>query len=550
MFRIGVDFDNTIACYDHVFHDVALAMGLVAHGEGSSKADIKTQILNRPNGDLDWQRLQGQIYGKYMLQAEIFPGFYEFLYLSKLRGHKVFIVSHKSEFGHFDEDRIPLRDQALLWLQVNKFFEKDGLALDRQDVFFESTREDKINRIRDLGCTHFIDDLSEVFEEPLFPGEVKKILFRPNQSEPQDTSAIIPTSSSWREVTHQLHGSWSETEVCRMIRARFPSLGEIRQVELKKGRGNSRIYKLIGPEKNYALKIYPDRQRDPRPRLETEFAACQMLQNRGYPVTEAVANDKNLGWGIYRWIEGSSIEEPNELFMDKAIEFVRCLYSDSQLMNSSNQFSQASESCLSGLEITRQIEGRLHSLMAVESSELREFLENELLPYFTFAVQSAKRDCGTLFGMELPRTLQILNPSDFGYHNALRDENGRIVFIDFEYFGWDEPIKLVSDFYWHPGMDIASNLRGQWIKSVLEVFQKDPSFSQRLNSYLPLFGIRWCLILLNEFLRQGAAHRLHADPQKARDLAKIRFEQLNKSRILLGKIKEMNREYGSAIQVS
>lgn len=547
MFRIGVDFDNTIACYDQVFCDVALATGLVTHGYGSSKADIKTQVLGRTDGDLDWQRLQGQIYGRYMLQAEMFPGFYEFLYLSKLRGHKIFIVSHKSEFGHFDEDRIPLRDQALRWLQVNKFFDEDGLALDIQDVFFESTRADKIRRIRDLGCTHFIDDLNEVFEEPLFPGEVQKILFRPNHSESQDPLTITSTSSSWREVAHQLHGLWAEEEVCQVIQARFPSLGIIKQVELRKGRGNSRVYKLIGAEKNYALKIYPDRQRDPRPRLETEFSACQMLQGRDYPVTEAVTNDKNLGWGIYRWIEGSPIENPNELFLDKAIEFVRRLYSDSRLLDKSNQFSQASESCLSGLEITKQIESRLQNLMAVESEEMADFLRNELLPYYTFAVQCAKRDCGRLFDTPLPHALQILNPSDFGSHNALRDESGRIVFIDFEYFGWDDPIKLVSDFYWHPGMNLPSNLGDRWVKNTLEIFQEDPFFSKRLNSYLPLFGIRWCLILLNEFLRQGAAHRLHADPQKASDLAKIRIEQLNKSRILLGKIKETNREYGSAI---
>lgn len=550
MFCIGVDFDNTIACYDQVFCDVALATCLVTHGDGSSKADIKTQVLSRPDGDLDWQRLQGQIYGRYMRQAEIFPGFYEFLYLSKLRGHKVFIVSHKSEFGHFDEDRIPLRDQALRWMQANKFFDKDGLDLDIQDVFFESTRADKVRRISDLGCTHFIDDLSEVFEEPLFPSKVQKILFRPNHSESQAPSTITTTSSSWREVAHQLHGLWTEAEICRAVQARFPSLGIIKQVELRKGRGNSRVYKLIGAEKNYALKIYPDRQRDPRPRLETEFSACQMLQDLGYPVTEAVANDKNLGWGIYRWIEGAPIEKPNELFLDEALEFVRRLYSDSRLLDNSNQFSQASESCLSGLEITRQIQSRLQTLMAVESIDLADFLRNELVPYFTFVAQCAKRDCGSLFDTVLPRTLQILNPSDFGSHNALRDASGRIVFIDFEYFGWDDPVKLAADFYWHPGMNLASNLGERWIKSVLEIFQEDSSFSLRLNSYLPLFGIRWCLILLNEFLRQGAAHRLHADPQKASDLAKIRFEQLNKSRILLGKIKETNCEYGSAIQAS
>lgn len=548
MLRIGIDFDNTIACYDQAFLDVATMMGLVTHDVASSKVDIKARVLSRPDGDLDWQRLQGQVYGKHMLRAEMFPGFLEFFYLSKLRGHKIFIVSHKSEFGHFDEERVPLRDQAILWMQANKFFDENGLGLSRQDVFFESTREDKVRRIRDLACTHFIDDLREVFEEPLFPSETKKILFRPNPSGLDHSLAL--TVASWRGLTHQLHSAWTEAEVCRIVQAKFPSLG-VRRVELRKGRGNSRVYELVaGLEKKYALKVYPDRQRDSRPRLETESSACQELRGRGYPVAEVLANERNLGWGIYSWISGSTIEVPDELFLDDAIEFVRRLYSDSRTRDSFSQFRQASEGCLSGSEIARQIHGRLQQLRAVESEELADFLGEEFLPYFTLAVQRAKKECGELFDTELPRSLQIPSPSDFGSHNALRVAGGRSVFIDFEYFGWDDPVKLVSDFYWHPGMRLSADRREQWITSCLETFQEDPSFLRRLSSYLPLYGLRWCLILLNEFLQLGAAHRLHADPQKANDLAKIRFEQLNKSRMLLQKIEETGHGYGPKIQVS
>lgn len=548
MLRIGIDFDNTIACYDQAFLDVATMMGLVTHDVASSKVDIKARVLSRPDGDLDWQRLQGQVYGKHMLRAEMFPGFLEFLYLSKLRGHKVFIISHKSEFGHFDEDRVPLRDQAILWMQRNRFFDEDGLGLSRQDVFFESTREDKVRRIRALGCTHFIDDLPEVFEELLFPGKAKKILFRPNPGGPDHSPAL--TVASWREVAHQLHSAWTEAEVCRIVQAKFPSLG-VRHAELRKGRGNSRVYELVAElEKKYALKVYPDRQCDSRARLETEFSACQELRGRGYPVAEALADDKNLGWGIYCWIAGSKIEAPDELFLDDAIAFVRRLYSDSRIIDSFSQFLQASEACLSGSEIARQIHGRLQKLMAVESEELADFLSREFVPCFTLAVQSAKKECGKLFDTALPHSLQMPSPSDFGSHNALRVEGGRSVFIDLEYFGWDDPVKLVSDFYWHPGMRLSLDSRQQWITSCLETFQEDPSFPQRLNSYLPLYGLRWCLILLNEFLQLGAAHRLHADPQKANDLARIRFGQLNKSRMLLQEIEETAHGYGSEIQAS
>ena len=224
MFRIGIDFDNTIACYDHAFGEVALLMGLMKNEQVvSSKVNTKALILARPDGDFAWQRLQGKVYGKHMLLAEVFPGFYEFLCLTKLRGHDVFIVSHKSEFGHFDEEQVPLREQALAWLAKNGFFQENGFLLERQIVFFESTREGKIQQIRDLACTHFVDDLREVFEAPLFPTDVNKILFRPspiNIADP-DVSCV----SSWRELTSKLYGGWTETEIRDVVRVVFPDLG-------------------------------------------------------------------------------------------------------------------------------------------------------------------------------------------------------------------------------------------------------------------------------------------------------------------------------------
>jgi hypothetical protein len=98
-------------------------------------------------------------------------------------------------------------------------------------------------------------------------------------------------------------------------------------------------------------------------------------------------------------------------------------------------------------------------------------------------------------------------------------------------------------------MRLSPGMREQWIASCREVFAEDPSFPLRLKSYLPLYGLRWCLILLNEFLFRGAENRVHADPQKAMDLTEIRRSQLGRSREMLQEIKETTH-YGSAVQVS
>jgi hypothetical protein len=542
MFRIGIDFDNTIACYDQAFDEVAILMGLSEPGQlALSKVGTKAQILARPNGDVTWQRLQGKVYGKYMLLADVFPGFHEFLYLSKLRGYKVFVVSHKSEFGHFDEERIPLREQALVWLEHNEILHKNEFNLHRQDIFFETTREEKIHKICELGCTHFVDDLREVFEEPLFPTDVNKILFRPSPAiaDVSDASCTV----SWRQLTSQFFGAWTQTEIRDVARMSFPDL-DVSHVEQRRGRGNSRVFKLTSNlASDYLLKIYPDRQLDSRPRLETEFAACQELISRMYPVAAPIAADKNLGWSLFKWVEGDSIECPDEQFLTCASDFIQRLNFDSHELKAFDQFSLASEACLSGAEVVRQIQQRIHKLLKIESDALKAFLDQEYVPYFTLVTEVAREKAGQLFDVPLERSLQIPSPSDFGSHNALRDTGGRVTFIDFEYFGWDDPVKLVSDFYWHPGMSLSDDLRRKWIEKSLSIFKKDKTYPQRLDAYLPLFGLRWCAIILNEYLKPVAASQI-PEGNICEGSGVARTTQLLKAKNLLQTVKETVNVYG------
>lgn len=538
MFRIGIDFDNTIACYDRLFPKIATELGFVTGENIFVKSDVKQKIIEKTEGDLLWQRLQGKVYGKYMLGADIFPGFYEFLYLSKLRGHQIFIVSHKTEFGHFDEEKISLRKQAVRWMQNKAIIGNDCFSIRQINVFFESTRQEKIARIKSLNCTHFIDDLYAVLANSDFPN-IHKIGFRLNLNNSQEESIV--RCSSWREITNYVYGSWSDIDIVTLSQYKFPKLA-IQGANLEKGQGNSKIYKLLASQGDYMLKVYPDRQHDSRPRLETESIAYQTLFAKKYPVPECIVVDNNLGWGIYSWINGQSIDTIDESFLDKAFDFIQRLLNDSRLEveEYSKLLGEASEACLSGAEIVRQIEQRRQRLQAVESEPVQVFFRDNFDPYLRLVTETVKNNCKEFFNISLPRSLQILSPSDFGAHNALQTEDGQFVFVDFEYFGWDDPVKLVSDFYWHPGMRLSQALKSKWINDAQKLFVDDLYFKDRLNSYLPLYGLRWCLILLNEFLPKKLQHRLHARGLSPEDIANMQAKQLSKAQKLLEQIKEMN----------
>ena len=175
--RIGLDFDNTIAGYDCVFRDAANEMGLLPVEFSGTKKDVRDAIRLHPNGDIEWQRLQGRVYGKLMSQATIIDGVGEFLRRCRDQKIPISIISHKTEFGHFDPDRVSLHNVARNWLTEQGFFERDKFALAAEDVYFEATREEKLARISSVGCSHFVDGLEEVFRDPNFPSDVDAVLY-------------------------------------------------------------------------------------------------------------------------------------------------------------------------------------------------------------------------------------------------------------------------------------------------------------------------------------------------------------------------------------
>ena len=114
------------------------------------------------------------------------------------------------------------------------------------------------------------------------------------------------------------------------------------------------------------------------------------------------------------------------------------------------------------------------------------------------------------FADDLPQEWRSLVPSDFGFHNSLRRKDGSLAFVDFEYFGWDDPVKLTADFMLHPGSILAPQQRRRFRQAAESLYREDPTFAARLGAYLPLFALRWVLILLNEFIPERWQRRVLA----------------------------------------
>jgi hypothetical protein len=137
------------------------------------------------------------------------------------------------------------------------------------------------------------------------------------------------------------------------------------------------------------------------------------------------------------------------------------------------------------------------------------------------------------YSTQIAAEFWTLSPSDFGLHNAMMTPQGDLVFFDFEYFGWDDPVKLTADFCHHPGMSISTNAQKIWIDQMNRIFGVDPSFMSRLRALYPLYAIRWSLIILNEFRSDKIKNRLHAQSRMQTDIKSTQTAQLEKAKLMI-----------------
>ena len=302
-----------------------------------------------------------------------------------------------------------------------------------------------------------------------------------------------------------------------------------------RGGANNRVFRVDSDAGPFALKVYPPQAEDPRDRLGAEFDGLKFLDSHDVSeVPKAISCDRDAGMGLYEWIEGEPIPSPEPGDIDAAGDFAQKLEILSR-DDSAVQLPFASEACLSGAGLVAQIESRLDRLReAGESPDLMDFMENEFQPHFETEKNIARdgyRHAGWDFDSEIAPAQRTLSPSDFGFHNALRRPDGKIVFIDFEYFGWDDPIRLVADFSLHPGMALDQAAKNHFGKRAFTIFGGDDDFRRRLDLLFPLVGLRWAMILLNEFLPERWQRRAFAGAGE--DKAGVQTRQLEKAHRLL-----------------
>lgn len=198
--RIGVDFDNTIVCYDRLFFQLAEERAWIPTSLPADKESVRG-YLRAMGREEQWTELQGLAYGLRIGEAAPFPGVREFFRLCRERGVPICVISHKTRLP-VRGPQVDLHAAARGWLRGQGFHEPSGIGLPASQIFLEETQAEKLQRIARQRCTHFVDDLPEFLQAADFPADVERMLFDPQERYGGKVSFL--RVSSWNTLRERM----------------------------------------------------------------------------------------------------------------------------------------------------------------------------------------------------------------------------------------------------------------------------------------------------------------------------------------------------------
>jgi thiamine kinase-like enzyme len=323
---------------------------------------------------------------------------------------------------------------------------------------------------------------------------------------------------------------------------------EPRAFQKLKGGRNSRVFRVDCTDGDaVAVKAYFRSAQDRRDRMGCEFRALQLLGKEGLRKTpRPLTANEERHVAVYEFIEGQQMrsEDINPGEIDQVGDFLRSLKEIAD-GGAATHFPAASEACFSIDAVLANLDGRFQSLERAAAGEpdLAQFLQEEFRPFRKTAEEWCRDFCrrhGIDPSNEIPIAERTLSPSDFGFHNTLRRADGHLIFLDFEYFGWDDPAKTIADFLLHPGMQLPLALKQRFFARAIPIFSPAPKIEARVRAVYPLFALKWCTILLNEFTLDHGARRSFAVGASG---VWSQTAQLEKARRLLGQAMDDYRNF-------
>ncbi|TDY87732.1 UNVERIFIED_ORG: Ser/Thr protein kinase RdoA (MazF antagonist) [Herbaspirillum seropedicae] len=286
--------------------------------------------------------------------------------------------------------------------------------------------------------------------------------------------------------------------------------GDLRLTALDGG-GNNRVYAVDTAGGRYLAKAYFSDAADTRDRLGAEYRFLRYTGKLGLRcVPRALACDLQQRVGLYEYVHGEKIVAAR-LTSDHVMDAAQFLHALNAARHDGHDLPPASEACFDLTQHLTTVDRRIARLQALVPGDAVDAQAQALISEMAAVWQ---RHRARLVAEGLPVLLEAdrcISPSDFGFHNVLLRPDGQLCFIDFEYAGWDDPAKMIGDFFCQPAVPVPFGDFEDFAGQALAWSERASSLRERSRQLLPVMQAKWCCIMLNEFLPEAARRRQFAD---------------------------------------
>lgn len=160
--------------------------------------------------------------------------------------------------------------------------------------------------------------------------------------------------------------------------------------------------------------------------------------------------------------------------------------------------------------------------------QTESFIRDEMSPLWQQIlgdILSQFQTAGISMDRELIEDERMLSPGEFGFHNALITGEREICFVDFDQAGWDDPARLLCNFFTIGNHFPKQEHWDEIIEGLSHLDNLDAQFAIRARILLPAYQIlRATLSLLECLQKSGKSHSkiemIHATNQSRRWLRK------------------------------
>jgi hypothetical protein len=275
---------------------------------------------------------------------------------------------------------------------------------------------------------------------------------------------------------------------------------------------NSNVY-ILG-ENQYILKFYRIDNNLPT-RLEREVYALKLFaENKIYNVPQIIGVSIELNCSLMTFLNGTSINIFKPELIDQFVFFYKQLLI-LQKKNINNTF-ESIDSCPNLNTLFVQINNRILNLDNENNICLKKIL-NTIKDHFLFL----KSKINEKYYNDLKTEFSVV---DFGINNVILNQKN-LFFIDFEFFGLDNPIHLISDTIAHPANNL--NIEDQIIlyNKFRDCHDNQVEISNAFVGTNLIFDLKWCLIMLNPFLK---TYSLNINEEERESKKKSQLEKVTK----------------------